>query len=45
MVEVDLRDAERLAAAVAGCDSVFHLAAQTYVGEGHATAARRSRST
>jgi CDP-glucose 4,6-dehydratase len=39
VVEVDLRDAEGLADAVAGCDSVFHLAAQTYVGEGHATAA------
>jgi CDP-glucose 4,6-dehydratase len=39
VVEVDLRDAERLAGAVAGCDSVFHLAAQTYVGEGHATVA------
>ncbi len=39
VVEVDLRDAEGLAGAVAGCDAVFHLAAQTYVGEGHATAA------
>jgi CDP-glucose 4,6-dehydratase len=39
VVEVDLRDAERLADVVAGCDSVFHLAAQTYVGPGHATAA------
>jgi CDP-glucose 4,6-dehydratase len=39
VVEVDLRDAERLAGAVAGCDQVFHLAAQTYVGAGHATAA------
>jgi CDP-glucose 4,6-dehydratase len=39
VVEVDLRDGERLAAVVAGCDSVFHLAAQTYVGDGHATAA------
>jgi CDP-glucose 4,6-dehydratase len=38
VVEVDLRDAEGLAGAVAGCDAVFHLAAQTYVGEGHATA-------
>jgi CDP-glucose 4,6-dehydratase len=39
VVEVDLRDAERLAGAVAGCDAVFHLAAQTYVGEGHLSAA------
>jgi CDP-glucose 4,6-dehydratase len=39
VVEVDLRDAERLADAVAGCGSVYHLAAQTYVGDGHATAA------
>jgi CDP-glucose 4,6-dehydratase len=39
VVEVDLRDAEGLLRAVAGCDSVFHLAAQTYVGDGHATAA------
>jgi CDP-glucose 4,6-dehydratase len=40
VVEVDLRDAGGLADAVAGCDSVFHLAAQTYVGDGHATAAQ-----
>jgi CDP-glucose 4,6-dehydratase len=39
VIEVDLRDAEGLAGAVASCDSVFHLAAQTYVGEGHATPA------
>lgn len=39
VIEVDLRDAERLAGAVVGCDSVFHLAAQTYVGAGHATVA------
>ena len=32
LVEADLRDAEAVAAAVAGCDSVFHLAAQTIVG-------------
>jgi len=32
LVEADLRDAEGVAAAVAGRDSVFHLAAQTIVG-------------
>ena len=32
LAEGDLRDAEAVAAAVAGCDSVFHLAAQTIVG-------------
>ncbi|HET6570013.1 MAG TPA: NAD-dependent epimerase/dehydratase family protein [Solirubrobacterales bacterium] len=32
LVEADLRDAEAVAAAVAGADSVFHLAAQTIVG-------------
>jgi CDP-glucose 4,6-dehydratase len=32
LVEADLLDAESVAAAVAGCDSVFHLAAQTIVG-------------
>jgi CDP-glucose 4,6-dehydratase len=32
VVEADLRDAEGVAAAVAGCDAVFHLAAQTIVG-------------
>jgi CDP-glucose 4,6-dehydratase len=32
LAEADLRDAEGVAAAVAGCDSVFHLAAQTIVG-------------
>ncbi|HEX6229923.1 MAG TPA: NAD-dependent epimerase/dehydratase family protein [Solirubrobacterales bacterium] len=30
--EADLRDAEAVGAAVAGCDRVFHLAAQTIVG-------------
>jgi CDP-glucose 4,6-dehydratase len=32
LVEVDLRDAEAVAVAVAGCEQVFHLAAQTIVG-------------
>jgi CDP-glucose 4,6-dehydratase len=32
LAEGDLRDAEAVAAAVASCDSVFHLAAQTIVG-------------
>ncbi|HET8862014.1 MAG TPA: NAD-dependent epimerase/dehydratase family protein [Solirubrobacterales bacterium] len=32
LVEADLRDAEAVAAAVDGVDSVFHLAAQTIVG-------------
>ncbi len=32
LAEGDLRDAEAVDAAVAGCDSVFHLAAQTIVG-------------
>lgn len=32
LAEGDLREAEAVAAAVAGCDSVFHLAAQTIVG-------------
>ena len=32
LVEGDLRDAEAVASAVAGCDAVFHLAAQTIVG-------------
>jgi len=32
LVEADLRDAEAVAAAVAGADTVFHLAAQTIVG-------------
>lgn len=32
LAEGDLRDAGAVAAAVAGCDSVFHLAAQTIVG-------------
>ncbi len=32
LAEGDLRDAEAVSAAVDGCDSVFHLAAQTIVG-------------
>jgi CDP-glucose 4,6-dehydratase len=32
LTEGDLRDAEAVSAAVAGCDAVFHLAAQTIVG-------------
>jgi CDP-glucose 4,6-dehydratase len=32
LVEADLLDAEGVAGAVAGCESVFHLAAQTIVG-------------
>jgi CDP-glucose 4,6-dehydratase len=32
LVEADLLDAEHVAAAVVGCDAVFHLAAQTIVG-------------
>ncbi len=32
LAEGDLRDADAVAAAVAGCDTVFHLAAQTIVG-------------
>jgi CDP-glucose 4,6-dehydratase len=32
LAEGDLRDAEAVTAAVSGCDSVFHLAAQTIVG-------------
>jgi CDP-glucose 4,6-dehydratase len=32
LAEADLRDAEAVERAVAGCDSVFHLAAQTIVG-------------
>ncbi len=32
LAEGDLRDADAVAGAVAGCDSVFHLAAQTIVG-------------
>jgi CDP-glucose 4,6-dehydratase len=35
LAEGDLRDAEAVDAAVAGCDSVFHLAAQTIVGVAH----------
>jgi CDP-glucose 4,6-dehydratase len=37
-VEGDLRDAEAIAGAVTGCDAVFHLAAQTFVGDAHASA-------
>ena len=37
-VAADLRDDEAVAGAVAGCDAVFHLAAQTFVGDGYATA-------
>ncbi len=36
LLEVDLRDAERVAAAIAGADTVFHLAAQTIVGNARA---------
>jgi CDP-glucose 4,6-dehydratase len=32
LAEADLRDADAVSAAVAGCDAVFHLAAQTIVG-------------
>jgi CDP-glucose 4,6-dehydratase len=32
LVEADLLDADEVAGAVAGCDAVFHLAAQTIVG-------------
>jgi CDP-glucose 4,6-dehydratase len=32
LAEADLRDSDGVEAAVAGCDSVFHLAAQTIVG-------------
>ena len=39
LVEADLRDAEAVAAAVEGADSVFHLAAQTIVGVARALAA------
>ncbi len=35
LVEGDLRNADSVGAAVAGCDSVFHLAAQTIVGVAH----------
>ncbi len=36
LVEADLRDAEGISAAVQGADSVFHLAAQTIVGNAQA---------
>ncbi len=32
LVEADLREADAVSRAIAGCDSVFHLAAQTIVG-------------
>ncbi len=35
LAEGDLRDIDAVDAAVAGCDSVFHLAAQTIVGVAH----------
>jgi CDP-glucose 4,6-dehydratase len=38
LVEADLLDADGIAAAVAGCDAVYHLAAQTFVGAGQASA-------
>jgi CDP-glucose 4,6-dehydratase len=38
VVEADLRDAEGIAAAVDGCEAVFHLAAQTFVGPDQASA-------
>lgn len=38
VVEADLRDATGVAAAVAGCDAVFHLAARTLVGPSPAAA-------
>jgi CDP-glucose 4,6-dehydratase len=37
LVEADLRDLERISAAVRGCDSVFHLAAQTIVANAQAS--------
>jgi CDP-glucose 4,6-dehydratase len=36
LFEADLRDADRIAAAVTGTDTVFHLAAQTIVGSARA---------
>jgi CDP-glucose 4,6-dehydratase len=39
LCEADLLDAGRVAAAVAGCDAVFHLAAQTLVGVARAAPA------
>ena len=39
LAEGDLRDADAVAAAVAGCDSVYHLAAQTIVGVARASPA------
>jgi CDP-glucose 4,6-dehydratase len=38
LVDGDLLDAAAVASAVTGCDSVFHLAAQTFVGAGQASA-------
>jgi len=37
-VEADLRDTRRVGTAVAGCDTVFHLAAQTFIGNGFGSA-------
>jgi CDP-glucose 4,6-dehydratase len=37
-VEADLRDVDGVAEAVSGCDSVFHLAAETFVDAGMVTA-------
>jgi CDP-glucose 4,6-dehydratase len=37
-VEADLRDSQGVGAAVTGCDTVFHLAAQTFVGDGFGSA-------
>jgi CDP-glucose 4,6-dehydratase len=37
-VEADLRDPDGVAAAVVGCDAVFHLAAETFVEAGKVTA-------
>jgi CDP-glucose 4,6-dehydratase len=39
LVEADLRDGESIDAAVEGCDSVFHLGAQTIVGIAHSSPA------
>jgi CDP-glucose 4,6-dehydratase len=37
-LEADLRDVDRVAQAASGCDSVFHLAAETFVDAGQASA-------
>jgi CDP-glucose 4,6-dehydratase len=39
-VEADLLDAEGVAGAVAGCELVFHLGGETFVGNGRASAER-----